>query len=96
LIISLFGNRKTVADLLCQFVGDLGVAGNCLDMTTSRVAPKRVGAAFPFEVASIPSKMSQKGLALHPHRDHFPVDILRHSAQSILPAIFEKQQDGLT
>jgi hypothetical protein len=40
--------------------------GYGLDGTGIRVAPKRMRAAFAFEIASLPTKMSEQDAALHP------------------------------
>ena len=61
-----FGNREPAANLLCEAIWDFDVPWNSFDLTGLRVAPQGVGAALPLEIASVPSKVPEKSLSLHP------------------------------
>jgi len=54
-----FRNRKYTADLVSKSIRYLCVARDCLDFTGIRIAQKRVGSTFPFEIVAVVAEMLQ-------------------------------------
>ena len=58
-------NRKSAADLRSQPIRNLGVPGNCFNVTGLGIAPKRVRAPLALQIAAVTAQMPQQGTAFH-------------------------------
>jgi len=58
-------NRKSAADLRSQPIRNLGVPGNCFNVTGLGIAPKRVRAPLALQIAAVMTQMPQQRTAFH-------------------------------
>src|SRR5256884_3104914 len=58
-------HRKSAADLRNQPIRDLGVPGNCFNVTGLGIAPKRVRPPLALQIAAVIAQMPQQGTAFH-------------------------------
>ena len=58
-------NRKSAADLRSQPIRNLGVPGNCFNVTGLGIAPKRVRAPLALQIAAVMTQMPQQSTAFH-------------------------------
>src|SRR5580704_14319018 len=85
---------ETATDFPCELVRYLHVPRHRLNFSSLRVGPKRMFAAFSFQVAAVLAQVSQQKTRASLQDNRFANRILRNTAQSVFSPIFKNQFDG--